>query len=184
MLTKTSLLVENIEFICNLEYVVNDNELKTVLPVPIPRQLTREVISHFAYLDLSKDDRDIPASAAHPHSTLTSSLLVLARDIVLSDLLEAAWFLSIKIKHKWSYGPVLLNQKKHTLVGELDYGIWYGDMEDLALIAAVVRTKPGEAQRSISQTLASMGKCPMIFLLLHFRDLNRSKAAFTGVERT
>ncbi|KAI3299676.1 hypothetical protein DTO002I6_1903 [Penicillium roqueforti] len=157
MLTNTSLLIKNIEVICNLEYVVNDNELRTVPPVPIPSQLTREVTSHFAYLDLSKFDREVPASAAYPHSTFTSSLLVLARDIVLSDLPEAARFLGIKIKHKWSYGPVLLDKKKHTLVGELDYGIWYGDMEDLALIAAVVRTKPGEVQKGIAQTLASMG---------------------------
>ncbi|KAJ5940689.1 hypothetical protein N7516_000857 [Penicillium verrucosum] len=148
MLTASSLNLKKIQLILNLEHVVNDNELETVPPVPMPPQSAET---------LSKVDRETSPRKLETPRTLTLTLLFLARDVVLSRLPDAVQLFSIKIETAWGYGPVSWDGRKYTLTGRPDYGIWYGDRKNLALNTVVVEAKPGEVQLSLAETLACMG---------------------------
>ncbi|KAJ5181487.1 hypothetical protein N7449_011634 [Penicillium cf. viridicatum] len=145
LLTASSLDLEKVQFILNLEHVVNDNELETVPTVPMPPQSAKT---------LSKVDCENSPCEPKTPRTLTLTLLLLARDVVLSRLPDAVQLFSIKTETTWGYGPVSWDGKKYTLTGRPHYGIWYGDRKNLALNTVVVEAKPGEVQLSLAETLA------------------------------
>ncbi|KOS42940.1 hypothetical protein ACN38_g6179 [Penicillium nordicum] len=103
MLTASSLNLEKIQLILSLEHVVNDNELETVPPVPMPPQSAET---------LSKVDRETSPRKLETPRTLTLTLLFLARDVILSRLPDAVQLFSIKIETAWGYGPVSWDGKK------------------------------------------------------------------------
>lgn len=183
MLTASSLDLERIQLILNLEHIVNDNELETVPPVSMPLQpgksKTYHIISHLANSNsaetLSQVDCETSPCKPETPRTLTLTLLLLARDVVLSRLPDAVRLFSIKIETTWGYGPVTWDGKKYTFTGRPDYGIWYGDRKNLAVNTVVVEAKPGEVQLSLAETLACMGECLVTFLSLKKKGSNSFK---------
>ncbi|OQD96657.1 hypothetical protein PENSOL_c015G11788 [Penicillium solitum] len=86
MLTASSLDLEKVQLILNLEHVVNDNELETIPPVHMPPQSET----------LSKVDCETSPCKSETPRALTLTLLLLARDVVLSHLPDAVQLFSIR----------------------------------------------------------------------------------------
>ncbi|KAJ5502192.1 hypothetical protein N7463_005066 [Penicillium fimorum] len=57
----------------------------------------------------------------------------------------------------WKYGPVKWRHKKYFLSGRPDYGVWYGEDEELSLNVVVVEAKREEGPIGRAQALAYVG---------------------------
>lgn len=63
------------------------------------------------------------------------------------------------MERMWAYSPIKWEGKTWTLSGRPDYGIWYGDKEDLDLNVVIMEAKrPNSGGEGVPQALAYMGK--------------------------
>lgn len=58
----------------------------------------------------------------------------------------------------YTHGPVTLKGEKVMLSGRPDYGIWYGETEELALNVLLVEAKNRDLKAGLFQALGYMGK--------------------------
>jgi hypothetical protein len=59
----------------------------------------------------------------------------------------------------WAYSPVKWKGKTWILSGRPDYGIWYGEEEDIDLNVVIMEAKrPNSGSEGVPQALAYMGK--------------------------
>ncbi|KKK13134.1 hypothetical protein ARAM_006973 [Aspergillus rambellii] len=129
LLAVTSLSLPDIQKILGLTLVVDD-ELDFVPPIPVPQDLK---------LWLEKSDRAHGASRANEASIRCklNLLLVCAHDL---------------------YSPVKWKGKTWMLSGRPDYGIWYGEEEDIDLNVVIMEAKrPNSGTEGIPPALAYMG---------------------------
>lgn len=67
--------------------------------------------------------------------------------------------LNIQMERMWAYSPIKWEGKKRTLLGRPDYGIWYGEKEDLDLNVVIMGVKRLDGGgEGIPQALTYMGK--------------------------
>lgn len=86
-------------------------------------------------------------------------LLLCAHDLALSSSKKSTRRLNIQMEWMWAYSPVKFEGKTRTLSGRPDYGIWYGEKEDLDLNAVIIEAKrPNCGSEGVPQALAYMGK--------------------------
>ncbi|PTU25066.1 hypothetical protein P175DRAFT_0409036, partial [Aspergillus ochraceoroseus IBT 24754] len=149
LLAVTSLSLPDIQKILGLTLVVDD-ELDFVPPIPVPQDLK---------LWLEKSDRAHGASRANEASIRCklNLLLVCAHDLVSSSLHNSASPLNIQMERTWAYSPVKWKGKTWMLSGRPDYGIWYGEEEDIDLNVVIMEAKrPNSGTEGIPPALAYM----------------------------
>ncbi|KXG54366.1 uncharacterized protein PGRI_075100 [Penicillium griseofulvum] len=133
----TSLSLTDVQNILGLTLVVDD-DFDSVTPIPVPQDLTAETKQ---------------ASACK-----LNLLLVCAHDLVSSSLSKSARPLNIQMERTWAYSPVKWKGKTRMLSGRPDYGIWYGEEEDLDLNVVIMEAKrPNSGTERVPQALAYMG---------------------------
>ncbi|KAJ9489968.1 hypothetical protein VN97_g3266 [Penicillium thymicola] len=114
--------------------MVADEEFDSVMPIPVPQDLK---------LWLEKADR---AHGAHG--------AICANEASIRYKLN----LLLVCAHDLAYSPIKWEGKIRTLWGRPDYGIWYGEKEDLDLNAVIMEAKrPNAGGDEIPQALAYMG---------------------------
>ncbi|KAJ5437432.1 hypothetical protein N7445_005976 [Penicillium cf. griseofulvum] len=146
----TSLSLPDIQKILGLTLVVDD-EFDSVAPISIPEDLR---------VWLEKPDRAHGASYTNEASIRCklNLLLVCAHDLVSSSATQSATLLNIQMERTWAYSPVEWMETSWVLLGRPDYGIWYGEKEDLDLNVIIIEAKrPCSGTEGILQALAYMG---------------------------
>ncbi|KAJ5337142.1 uncharacterized protein N7506_005164 [Penicillium brevicompactum] len=145
----TALSLQDIQKMFSLTRTVDD-EFDSVVPVTLPEELK---------LWLEKSDRALGASSANEAiiRCKLNILLVCAHDLVSSSLDKSARPVNIQMERQWAFSPVKWKGKQHTLSGRPDYGIWYGDEEDIELNVVIVEAKRSMGgTQGIPQALAYM----------------------------
>ncbi|KAJ5096704.1 hypothetical protein N7456_007425 [Penicillium angulare] len=85
-------------------------------------------------------------------------LLIYAHHIVVSDRPAVKQYLSVQTERKWAYGPVDNSGKRIRLVGNPDYAVWYGQVEDIDVNVIVFEAKRrGNTSLGLAQCLGYMG---------------------------
>ncbi|CAG7925820.1 unnamed protein product [Penicillium olsonii] len=149
-LAVTSLDRYDIQRMLGLTPVVDD-EFNFVAPVPIPQDLK---------IWFEKSDRAHGNSFAKEVSIRSklNLLLVSAHDLVSSSLDESMSPLAIQMERTWAYTPVKWKGKLWMLTGRPDYGIWYGEREEIELNVVVMEAKRTDyGSAGVAQALAYMG---------------------------
>lgn len=84
-------------------------------------------------------------------------LLVCAHHMVSSSLGESARAMHVQMENTWAFTPVKWKGETFTLTGRPDYGVWYGDKEEIEVNVIVVEAKrPDDASLGVPQALAYM----------------------------
>jgi hypothetical protein len=56
---------------------------------------------------------------------------------------DAAQPVNIQAERGWKFGPIKWQRKKYLLTGRPDYGVWYGEDEDVSVNVVVVEARGG-----------------------------------------
>ncbi|KAI2687592.1 hypothetical protein CBS147332_113 [Penicillium roqueforti] len=150
-----------------IEHKIDIKDLETILDTPMPlvvASLTLQDVQKILSLTLVVDNEFdfVAAAPIPPDLTLIrcklNLLLVCAHDLVLSSLSKSARPINIQMERIWVYSPVKWKGKTWVLSGRPDYGIWYGEEEDIDLNVVIMEAKKlASGTVGIPQALEYMG---------------------------
>lgn len=88
---------------------------------------------------------------------IINALLLEAHSLATARHPKSADPVNIQAEKGWKYGPVKWKRQKYVLAGRPDYGVWYGEDEDVSLNVVVLEAK-NEDGMGLTQALGYMGK--------------------------
>ncbi|KAJ5799920.1 uncharacterized protein N7518_001988, partial [Penicillium psychrosexuale] len=168
----SSLETKDVENALKLRLDRRDKELEQVTPITPPRLLME-------YLKLI-DEASNRSPSTEATVRWTIDALLLNAHSIAAKRTPTARPINVQRELPYTHGPVRLKGKLVMLSARTDYGVWYGETEEIALNVVIVEAKKMDSESGVVQALGYMGCIHRERKSLHKQDCTIYGLATTG----